>query len=52
MVPGEPPGESSPEEVGAFFGGVGIADSQQFYSRGMSRMFNSARSDFYSGRQR
>ena len=33
VVPGEPP---SPEEFGVFSGGVTIADSQQFYSRGMS----------------
>jgi hypothetical protein len=34
-------------------GGVAIVDIPQFYSRGMSRLFNSTRRVFYrSGRQR
>lgn len=41
VVPGGP---SFPREHGAFSGGVAIADSQQFYSRGMSWALNSARS--------
>lgn len=41
VVPGGPP---FPREHGAFSGGVAIADSQQFYSRGMSWALNSTRS--------
>lgn len=52
MVPGEPPGESSSGELGILVGGVAIVDIPQFYSRGMSRSFNSTRAVFYcSGRQ-